>query len=149
MQKKGGVIVVGVEVNAETPAKVSARSLEAAFSGKILQLVCIRGTPLYKEGDTVEKGATLVAGYVDYGEGGTVRREVTAIAKAVLECEISYEYESKEESDKALADAYAAATLEIGDAEILEKSADVRAENGAFVYEIHIRYAATFAVNMD
>ena len=26
---------------------------------------------------------------------------------------------------------------------------DVRAENGAFVYEIHIRYAATFAVNMD
>ena len=27
--------------------------------------------------------------------------------------------------------------------------ADVRAENGAFVYEIHIRYAATFAVNMD
>ena len=149
VQKKGGVIVVGVEVNAETPAKVSARSLEAAFSGKILQLVCIRGTPLYKEGDTVEKGATLVAGYVDYGEGGTVRREVAAIAKAVLECEISYEYESKEESDKALADAYAAATLEIGDAEILEKSADVRAENGAFVYEIHIRYAATFAVNMD
>lgn len=80
---------------------------------------------------------------------GIVRREVAAIAKAVLECEISYEYESKEESDKALADAYAAATLEIGDAEILEKSADVRAENGAFVYEIHIRYAATFAVNMD
>lgn len=131
------------------PQKFPRARWKPPFPGKILQLVCIRGTPLYKEGDTVEKGATLVAGYVDYGEGGTVRREVAAIAKAVLECEISYEYESKEESDKALADAYAAATLEIGDAEILEKSADVRAENGAFVYEIHIRYAATFAVNMD
>lgn len=150
VQKKGGVIIVGVEVNAETPARVPATSLIAPVAGKIEQIVCIRGTPCVKEGDEVEKGDTVVAGYADYGEGeNIVRRSLAAIAKAVIRCELEYEYASEQESDEALSDAYAAALLKIGEGEILEKSADVRQEGGAFVYEIHIRYAVTIAVNMD
>lgn len=150
VQKKGGVIVVGVEINAETPPRAEARSLCALCAGKIVQLVCIRGTPLVKEGDEVSKGDVLVAGYVDYGEGeNAIRREAAAIAKAVVECRLSYQYESREESEEALSAAYAAALLKIGEGEIIEKNANVRPEGDVYIYEVQIRYSAVFAVNMD
>ena len=150
VQKKGGVIVVGVEVNAETPAKVPARSLVAGQEGTVLQLICIRGTPQVNEGDFVESGATLVAGYAEYGEGESqTRREVAAIAKAVLECKLVYEHKSAEESEAAQDAAYAEALLRIGEGEVLEKQAEVRPESDGFVYRVEIRYTAVFAVNMD
>ncbi len=147
IQKNGNIIAVCVEVSFETPEIPPVKSLVSTKSGKLVQLVTIRGTPQFKEGDEILKGDTLVEGY-ELLEGGQ-KFEVSAIAKAIIECDECFEYVAKEKNEKSRLEAIAQAVLKIGDNEIIKKDVIVFKQGNSFVYRINIVYLAIIAVNMD
>lgn len=147
IKKNGNIVNVCVEVSAETPEIPPVESLVSTKSGKLIQLIIIRGTPQFKEGDEVLKGDTLVAGY-ELSEGGR-KFKVSAIAKAVIECEECFEYVAKERNENSRLQAIAQALLKIGDNEIIKKDVVVFKQGDSFVYRTSIVYLAVVAVNMD
>lgn len=146
VQKSGGVIFVSVEISAETPKRVPIKNLVAKYSGTLIQLITIRGTPLFSEGDKVEKGDILVSGYELYNDE---KIPTPSIAKAIIKGEVVCQHSANEESEKSLSEAYAKALLLVEGCDILNKSASVERVEDTFVYTIKVEYTAIIAVNMD
>lgn len=108
-EMKGGVLTVDVEVGDEAE-KIGSMPLLSPTTGVIDELVVVRGTPLFKEGDKVRIGDTVVENYAAFGES---RREVAVIARITVRCEVEREYELSED------EAIAQAILDFGELENL------------------------------
>lgn len=105
LSSRGGVLVVTVEVSGES-APLSTDPLLAPASGKVEELVVVRGTPLVQAGDEVQKGDLCVKGVSLVGEE---ERPVAVIAYLKVSYAFSAEYACVSEEQ-----ARAQATLDFG-----------------------------------
>ena len=88
LKNSGGVLTVTVEVSDESAA-VSREPLLAPATGKVEEIVVVRGTALVQVGDEVQKGDTVVKGVTLVGE---TEREVLVIARVKVSYPFSAEY---------------------------------------------------------
>ena len=108
-------------------------------SGTLLSLTTLRGTPLKKCGETIEKGETLVAAYFQTQSGE--RNRVEVIARASIAC-VYAERVQATSKEEAFAKAYLKLGLSDVD-EITEKS--VEQKDGAYL--VTIAYTAVQTMN--
>ena len=99
---EGGVLTVCVEVGEEL-SPLKREPLLSPASGVVEQLVVLRGTPLVKAGDNVERGQTLVEPYALAGEAEE-KLESTVVAFVRIAFPVSAEYELGEEAAKLQAE---------------------------------------------
>ena len=92
--KEGGIVTVTVEVTSDDKTLLSEPLLSPA-SGKIEELVVIRGTPTVQVGDSVLQGDVLVKNEATFGEA---TRQVIVIARVSVAYPFSKEYAGSEES---------------------------------------------------
>lgn len=90
---KGGILTVTVEVSDEN-ALIASKPLLAAVSGKVEEIVVVRGTPLVQAGDEVREGDTLVANSAAFGGQ---ERPVIVIARVKISYAFVREYGVDEE----------------------------------------------------
>ncbi len=83
---EGGVLTVGVEVGEEAKT-LDMLPLLAPASGRIEELVVVRGTPLFAEGDAVRMGEVVVAN--SPLEGG---KKAAVIARVTVRYRVEREY---------------------------------------------------------
>ncbi len=95
---KGGVLTVGVEVGEEA-RPLDMLPLLAPASGRIEELIVVRGTPLFAEGDAVKMGEVVVADSLP--EGG---KKIAVIARVTVRYRVDREYTLPEQ--EALAQAF-------------------------------------------
>ena len=143
ISKKGSVLKVDVQVDAEHGATSSNSPLIADRAGKVTKLVAICGTQGVQEGDAVEKGSTLIFPYTLAGEE---RVDCIAVGYAELECTGTLQYFAKEESEQSLKDAYASLLLE--DGEIIEKSYTVKPTAEGVIYVLNYTYLHKISINL-
>lgn len=99
MKCDGGILTVEVRVSSEESLK-RFEPLLTPVSGKVEELIVVRGTPQVKIGDLVESGQTLVEPISFYGE----RQEKTiVIAMATISFPISEVFSGTEEEVRAAA----------------------------------------------
>ena len=143
ISKKGSVLTVEVQVDTEHSATSSYSPLVADRAGRVVRLVAICGTEAVKEGDTVEKGATLIFPYTLAGEQ---RLDCIAAGYAELECTGTSQYFANEESEQSLKDAYASLLLE--DGEIIEKSYTLKPTAEGVIYVLNYIYLHKISINL-
>ena len=143
ISKKGSVLTVDVQVDTEHSNYSSNSPLSADRAGKVVKLVAICGTQAVKEGDTVEKGDTLIFPYTLAGESVV---DCIAVGYAELECSAISQYFSESESEKSLKEAYASLLLE--DGEIIEKSYTVKPTSGGVIYVLNYTYLHKISINL-
>lgn len=146
VEKEGCVLTVRLQEEQDTPLPSPARSLSAPRAGVVEELTVLRGTALVSEGDAVEAGQELAAGYflTESGE----KRETFAVARCALLCEWSGDFYSEERSEDAAAGAIAAAQLSAG-GELVSARAEVRAEGEGYVYRVTLTVRVFASVNME
>ncbi len=141
--KHGSVLTVDVQVDTEHSGTPSGLSLISDRAGKVTRLVAICGTQAVREGDTVEKGATLIFPYTLAGEK---RVDCIAAGYAEIECTATSQFFAESESEENLNKAYASLLLE--DGEIKEKSYIVKPATGGVVYVLNYTYLHTISINL-
>lgn len=143
ISKKGSVLRVEVQVDTEHSGALSNSSLVSDRAGKVTKLVAICGTEAVKEGDTVEKGATLIFPYTLAGEE---RVDCIAAGYAELECSATSQFFAETECDESLKEAYASLLLE--DGEIVEKSHTVKPTADGVIYVLNYTYLHKISINL-
>ena len=143
ISKKGSVLKVDVQVDTEHSGTLSDSSLVSDRAGKVLRLVAICGTEAVKEGDTVEKGATLIFPYTLAGE---TKVDCIAAGYAEIECSATSQFFAETESDESLKEAYASLLLE--DGEIIEKSHTVKPTADGVIYVLNYTYLHKISINL-
>ena len=143
ISKNGSVLKVDVQVDTEHGATSSNSPLVSDRTGKVIRLVAICGTEAVKEGDTVEKGSTLIFPYTLAGEE-TV--DCIAVGYAEIECAGTSQYFAGSESEQSLKDAYASLLLE--DGEIIEKSYTVKPTAEGVIYVLNYTYLHKISINL-
>ena len=143
ISKKGSVLTVDVQVDTEHRGSSSNSPLVADRAGKITRLVAICGTEAVKEGDTVERGDTLIFPYTLAGE---TQLDCIAAGYAEIECIGASQFFSESESDESLKNAYASLLLE--DGEIIQKSYTVKPTSGGVIYVLNYTYLHKISINL-
>lgn len=143
ISKKGSVLKVDVQVDTEHRGSLSNASLVADRAGKVTKLVAICGTEAVKEGDTVEKGSTLIFPYTLAGEE---RVDCIAAGYAELECSATSQFFAETECDESLKEAYASLLLE--DGEIIEKAHTVKPTADGVIYVLNYTYLHKISINL-
>lgn len=101
LKNSGGVLTVTVEVSDESTA-LSREPLTSPATGKVEELVVVRGTALVQVGDEVREGDTVVKGTTLVGE---TEREVIVIARVKVSYSFCAEYAlESEEAARAQAE---------------------------------------------
>lgn len=143
ISKKGSVLTVDVQVDTEHGNFSSNFPLVSDMAGRVTKLVAICGTAAVEEGDTVEKGATLILPYTLAGEE---RVDCIAAGYAEIECTATSQFFAESESDESLKEAYASLLLE--DGKIIEKSHTVKPASGGVIYVLNYTYLHTISINL-
>ena len=143
ISKNGSVLKVDVQVDTEHGGALSNSSLVSDRTGKVTKLVAICGTEAVKEGDTVEKGSTLIFPYTIAGEE---RLDCIAAGYAEIECIGTSRYFATAESDESLKEAYASLLLE--DGEIIEKNHYVTPTTDGVIYVLNYTYLHKISINL-
>lgn len=96
LKTAGGVLTVTVEVSDES-TEISREPLLSPATGRVEELVIVRGTALVQVGDEVKEGAPVVKGVTLIGEE---EREVIVIARVKVSYPFAAQYacESEEEA---------------------------------------------------
>ena len=143
ISKKGSVLTVDVQVDTEHRGSSSNSPLVADRAGKITRLVAICGTEAVKEGDTVERGDTLIFPYTLAGE---TQLDCISAGYAEIECIGASQFFSESESDESHKNAYASLLLE--DGEIIQKSYTVKPTSGGVIYVLNYTYLHKISINL-
>jgi hypothetical protein len=119
--------------------QVCAGDMPSAWTGKVLSLQALSGTPLKKAGDTVRAGEPLVgAWFVRWnGAGDEVKTPTEAIARAEIECNYQAAFDTDDEAS-AFAMAYLAANL-TGEERVTQKHIE---RNNDGLITVNITYIA-------
>ena len=143
ISKKGSVLTVDVQVDTEHSGAVSNSPLVSDRAGTLVRLVAICGTEAVKEGDAVEKGATLIFPYTLAGEE---RISCIAVGYAELECTATSQFFAESESEQSLKEAYASLLLEEG--EIISKTHTVMPTAEGVIYVLNYTYLHKISINL-
>ncbi|MCH5147844.1 MAG: sporulation protein YqfD [Clostridiales bacterium] len=143
ISKKGSVLTVDVQVDTEHSGALLNSSLISDRAGKVLRLVAICGTEAVKEGDSVEKGSTLIFPYTLAGEE---KVDCIAAGYAEIECRATSQYFAETESEQSLKEAYASLLLE--DGEIIEKTHYVTPTADGVIYVLNYTYLHKISINL-
>ena len=141
VQKSGLWVRVEMRLGAFNKIQLEKGKMRSNYAGEIIAITALRGTPLKKVGDKVEKGEILIEDEFTTESGGQVRVEI--IARVRFACV----YEAlvcAEDSESAFAKAY----LEIGaqgEHILTEKSIEPVEHNA---YKVCIRYEAVQTINL-
>ena len=141
VQKSGLWVRVEMRLGSFNKIQLEKGKMRSNYAGEVIAITALRGTPLKKVGDKVEKGEILVEDEFTTESGGQVRVEI--IARVRFACV----YEAlvcAEDSQSAFAKAY----LEIGaqGEHILTEKSVEPVENNA--YKVCIRYEAVQTMNL-
>ena len=141
VQKSGLWVRVEMRLGAFNKIQLEKGKMRSNYAGEIIAITALRGTPLKKVGDKVEKGEILVEDEFTTESGGQVRVEI--IARVRFAC-IYEALVCAEDSESAFAKAY----LEIGaqGEHILTEKSIEPVENNA--YKVCIRYEAVQTINL-
>ncbi len=99
MRASGGVLTVEVQVS-EEHSLPSCEPLLVPATGRVEELVVLRGTPSVKAGEDVQAGQTAVEPFALYGEE---KRPSVVIARLKISYPVSAEYAGTEEQARAQA----------------------------------------------
>lgn len=143
ISKKGSVLTVDVQVDTEHSGTSSNSPLIADRAGTVKRLVAVCGTEAVKEGDTVEKGATLIFPYTVAGES---RVDCIAAGYAEIECSATSQYFAESQSEESLKEAYASLLIE--EDEIIEKSYTVKPSADGVIYVLNYTYLHKISINL-
>ena len=140
VQKAGLWARVEMRLGSFAERKIQKGKMHAKYTGEVVAITALRGTPLKKVGDKVVEDELLINDEVSVESGGQVRVEI--IARVQIACV----YEALVCADDAES-AFAAAYLEIGadGVELTEKSVTPKQEN---TYAIRLLYTATQTMNL-
>ena len=133
IKSSGGILTVEVQTSGEA-AVLTAKPLLAPVSGKVEELVVLRGTPCVQAGDAVERGQTVADCIASYGEE---TRKVVVIARVKLSFPVEKEYAGSEEQARA------GALLEYGEIK------DIKAEKTEKGYLITGTAFAEASLNLE
>lgn len=137
IKKSGARLIVETRLSPFASEYAQKGKMQSNHTGELVALTVLRGTPLVKIGDSVEKGQAIADDCFSLEDGRQVRVEIIARARfsCVWEGEVSAETEEE---------AFASAYLEIGgDTEITEKK--IEEKNGAF----HVKLVYTVTQSMN
>ncbi len=137
IKKSGSRLIVETRLSPFASEYAQTGKMQANYTGELLALTVLRGTPLVKVGDRVELGQAIVDDCFSLEDGGQVRVEIIARARfsCVWECDVNA---------KTAEEAFAIAYLEIGtNVEITEKK--IEESSGAF--HVRLVYTATQSMN--
>ena len=143
ISKKGSVLTVDVQVDTEHSGSLVNSSLISDRAGKVIRLVAICGTAAVNEGDSVEKGSTLIFPYTLAGEE---KVDCIAAGYAEIECRATAQYFAETESEQSLKDAYASLLLE--DVEVIEKTHYVTPTADGVIYVLNYTYLHKISINL-
>ena len=140
VQKSGLWVRVEVRLGSFPKRQFQKGKMRSSFTGEIVAITALRGTPLKQVGDRITAGEILVEDSFLVEGGGQVRVEI--IARVQIACV----YEALVCADDAES-AFAKAYLHIGadDVEIQEKSIEP-CENNA--YKVRLVYVAVQTMNL-
>ncbi len=143
VQKSGLWVRVEMRLGKFPTQQSDSGAMRSLYTGEIVAITALRGTPLKKVGDKIVEGETLVGDSFSIEGGGQVRVEI--IARVRIAC--VYEALVCAESEQA---AFAKAYLEIAryseqqlTQRVVEKSAD-----GENTYVVRLAYVATQTMNL-
>ena len=137
IKKSGTRLIVETRLSPFASEYAQTGKMYSEYTGELIALTVLRGTPLVKVGDKVEQGQAIVDDCFSLEGGGQVRVEIIARARFSCVWEREIHAETAEE-------AFASAYLEIGaDTEITEKI--IEEKNGAF--HVKLVYTATQSMN--
>ena len=140
VQKAGLWARVEMRLGGFAERKPQTDKMQSKYTGEVVAITALRGTPMKKIGDKVVAGEILVSDDVVVENGGQIRVEV--IARVQIACT----YEAVICADDAES-AFAAAYLEIGgdSVELTGKSVVEEREN---TYAVRLLYTATQTMNL-
>ena len=144
IEKRGGVLVVDVQVDEEHKNLAERKPLVSDRGGKVKNIVVICGTAAVSTGDTVEKGESLI---LPYSYTGDVKSDCLAVGYAELECTGSVEYFAYEENDESLKAAYASVLLYSEN--VINRTYSVKPADGGVIYVIDFTYLQKLSINME
>ncbi|MBQ3019244.1 MAG: sporulation protein YqfD [Clostridia bacterium] len=137
IKKSGTRLIVETRLSPFASEYAQTGKMQSNYTGEVIALTALRGTPLVKVGDKVEQGQAIVDDCFSLEGGGQVRVEIIARARFSCVWESDVSAETAEE-------AFAKAYLEIGvNAEITEKI--IEELDGAF--HVKLVYTATQSMN--
>lgn len=140
VKKSGLRVVVEMRLSDFFTPTVQTGDMTATWSGTVLSITALRGTPLKKAGDTVAAGEPLVGGYF-LKEDGT-RIDVAPVARARIACTYAETWTAEDE-EEAFAQAYLCLGLSERD-EITQKTVE-KSEEG---FLVTIKYTVVQTWNM-
>ena len=139
--KKSGLWVrVEMRLSSFPKRKMQTGNMRSDFTGDIVALTVLRGSPLKKIGDKITEGELLVEDSFSTEGGGQVRVEI--IARVQIMCV----YEAlvcAESAQEAFAKAYL--TIGVDGVELEEKSVEQKENN---TYAVRLKYKATQTMNL-
>ena len=144
LERRGSCLVVTVEREEEAPAPAYARELAAPAAGVVEELAVLRGTALVREGDAVEAGQALVAGWFE-SEGQRV--QTFACARCSLLCTRTFTAEAAAGEEGARR-ALAWARLRAGGEVVSEEVAAAPKGDGTAVYTVTLTVRVRCSVNL-
>ncbi len=144
IEKRGSILVVSVQTDAEHYEAISYEALVSDADGKLVNIVAVCGTAEKSAGDTVKAGDTLIAPYTVVGDA---RVGCLTVGYAVLEVAGSAEYAADCDSEENLREALSSLLLEDGEIISREYRAEQR-ENGV-VYIIDFVYLHKLSINLS
>ena len=137
IKKSGTRLIVETRLSPFASEYAQTGKMQSKYTGELIALTVLRGTPLVKIGDTVEIGQSIADDCFSLEGGEQVRVEIIARARFLCAWESDVSAETAEE-------AFAIAYLKIGgDTEITEKK--IEEKNGAF--HVKLIYTATQSMN--
>ena len=140
VQKAGLWARVEMRLGGFAERKTQTGKMQSKYTGEVVAITVLRGTPMKKIGDKILAGETLVSDDVIVENGGQIRVEV--IARVQIAC--TYEALVCAEDEE---NAFAAAYLEIGadGVDLTGKSVVEEREN---TYAVRLLYTATQTMNL-
>ena len=142
IQKRGSILVVDVQTDAENTESVTYSPLVADVAGTLKNLVAICGTPCAEIGAHVEVGDKLIDATVLSGEQYV---KSIAVGYAEIEWQGQSVYFAPAESDQNLKNAYASLGLE---GEIISRSHTVQEVEGGVNYLLEFTCLHKVSINL-
>lgn len=143
ISKKGSVLLVDVQVDAEHYGSLETKPLLSDADGTVRKIVAICGTAAVSVGDAVKRGDALINAY---NKDGEKTESCIAVGYAEIECRRTFEYFAESESEESLKDAFSSLLLE--DENITERKYSVKPTDGGVLYVIDCVFLHKVSINL-